>query len=156
MNHEKARKVVVARINVVDSGCWEWNKSIRPNGYARLTVERKNWYAHRLSYYGFKGDIENGMDVCHKCDNRKCVNPEHLFLGTRKDNMQDAVSKNRQASGDRLPQSKLSDAERIEVLDLIRYGFLYKTIGDWYEVTRHSINRIAINNGVRRNKCRKV
>ncbi|CAH9013021.1 putative homing endonuclease [Vibrio phage 199E37-1] len=151
-----ARKRIVDRIEVSDYGCWEWSLKIRPNGYARVTFLNDSWYAHRLSYFAFKGDIPFDSDVCHCCDNRKCVNPEHLFLGSRKDNMQDCVLKERQAKGERLPHSKLLDDERLQVLDLILFGFTYSEIGSWYGVTRHAINHIAIINGIRKRKCKKA
>lgn len=151
-----ARKRIVSRITVSDSECWVWSLKIRPNGYARMKFLGDSWYAHRLSYFAFKGDIPDGCDVCHRCDNRRCVNPEHLFLGSRKENMQDCVEKGRQARGEKLPHSKLSDAERAQVIDLIKYGFSYQEVGSCYGVTRHAINHIAIINGIRKRKCKKV
>jgi hypothetical protein len=78
-----------------DNGCWEFNGCKMPNGYGKVTVKKKTWLAHRYSYFINVGIIPDGMHVCHKCDNRSCINPKHLFLGTRKDNMQDMISKNR-------------------------------------------------------------
>lgn len=78
-----------------DNGCWEWTKSLGSHGYAHTANKGKNLRGHRVSYKLYIGKIPKGKLVLHKCDNRKCVNPEHLFLGTQKDNMLDMSKKNR-------------------------------------------------------------
>ena len=150
MNKEKIKSYIVNKVTVNQNKCWIWNGTPRENGYCRTSVKRKSWYLHRLSYFAFVGDIPDGYDVCHKCDVRNCCNPQHLFSGTRKDNMQDAVKKNRQSKGMMLPHARLTKEDKTEILDMARAGMHYKDIAKKYGVTRHSIGRVAILNGIRR------
>ena len=77
------------------TNCWNWKKSINKRGYGQMNIEGKPKEMHRISYKTFVGDIPTGLNVLHKCDNRKCINPEHLWIGTQKENIQDMISKGR-------------------------------------------------------------
>ena len=78
------------------NSCWEWTGATNRNGgYGQIGVRGKIIRAHRLSWVWVNNKIPKDMHVLHKCDNRVCVNPDHLFLGTQKDNMQDCVRKGR-------------------------------------------------------------
>lgn len=77
------------------NGCWIWLKSRDPGGYGHLVINGKLKQAHRISYESHKGPIPDGLVVCHTCDVRRCINPDHLFLGTKKDNAQDCLKKGR-------------------------------------------------------------
>lgn len=76
-------------------GCWNWTAAVRGAGYGAFLVNQKNYGAHRFSYLLTKGEIPKGLCVLHACDNRRCVNPAHLSLGTNKDNTADMISKGR-------------------------------------------------------------
>jgi hypothetical protein len=76
------------------TGCWNWKHSVRRD-YGRFKLHGKFEGAHRISYLFFKGPIDEGMLICHNCDNPRCVNPEHLFQGTHQDNAVDAYQKGR-------------------------------------------------------------
>lgn len=76
--------------------CWEWDGSVNKNGYGIFNYNYGYIRAHRWAYSFFIQPIEPGKMICHHCDNRKCVNPFHLFQGTAKDNALDMMGKNRQ------------------------------------------------------------
>lgn len=94
---DNPKEFLLARISKDDGGCWNWTGYVHHRSYALISVERgrRKIAAHRLSYEVFIGQVRSGMFVCHRCDNKRCINPEHLFLGTHADNMRDMSRKGR-------------------------------------------------------------
>lgn len=102
--------------------CWEWPKSTGSHGYGQLMIDKIPHTSHTLSYRFHTGEIPAGMVVMHSCDNRKCINPQHLLLGTHEDNIRDMWSKGRQRPNSVLPtgdahhNSRFTKVQQEEIL----------------------------------------
>ena len=126
---------------VDENGCWNWKGLMRKNGYGSIGRHGK---AHRASFELFFGPIPERMDVCHRCDNRRCVNPEHLFIGTRLDNMRDCKAKGRiartQRFGESNPASKLTSNIVLAIREEYRHERgQQRRLAKKYGVTRSTI-----------------
>jgi hypothetical protein len=96
MDMNKSEERFWAKVNKKETNeCWEWTGATNSRGYGSLVASTTKWLAHRYSYTISKGEIPTGLLVMHSCDNRKCVNPEHLSPGTHSDNMLDCANKGR-------------------------------------------------------------
>lgn len=152
----------VKRLSRVDekTGCWNWTSCLNQWGYGKLCSRYKHWIAHRFSWSVFNNkEIPKGMFVLHSCDNRKCVNPAHLRLGTHKENMKDMVERKRSCIGDKNTSrknphlqvrgskshhAKLNEAQVLEIKKMLFAGIKQRIIADLYGVQKTNINNINV------------
>lgn len=126
-------------------GHWIWQKSkVGGKEYGGLESKGRKLLAHRASYEAFVGEIPEGMNVCHTCDIRACVNPAHLFLGTQQDNQTDMVKKDRQAKGEAHGRKKLSEKNVIVIKHMLKEGIHQRKIAKRYGLTQAAISLINV------------
>lgn len=127
------------------SACHIWTGARLPKGYGfiKLPKQRKQIYAHRLSYLIHKGEIPKRIKVLHSCDNPPCVNPDHLFLGTAKINQQDMKSKGRSLFGERNALCKLIARDVLEIRAMYAAGVRQKKIAQVYGISQGEVSRIT-------------
>ena len=137
-NMKKVKERFYKKIEKVGE-CHEWTGHVMINGYGQFSKDGRAQYAHRVAYELAKGEIKDNLYVLHKCDNRKCVNPDHLFLGTFDDNMADMVIKQRQAHGMNNAHAKLTDSDVLEIRSMEGTN---RAIADKFNVSQPLISMI--------------
>lgn len=142
---QKRKKEILDKCKI-ENGCWRWYGSINKFGYGNSSFRCKRMLAHRLSWFLFNSEIPYGLDVCHKCDVRDCVNPNHLFLGTASDNVKDAFNKGRiRRDGKNHPGCKI-DQETIEkIFDMRNKGLMQIKIAELLGLHQTSVSKILRN-----------
>lgn len=128
-----------------ETGCIEWMRPTTENGYGRLMIGKRRIMAHRLAWQIENGPIPDGMSVCHRCDNPKCINPAHLFLGTNVDNMADMKAKGR-GNGPRGADNymaKLTDENVASIKQMLPY-MSQMQIAALFGVSQSTVSLIAL------------
>jgi hypothetical protein len=123
--------------------CWEWTGNVVGNGYGRWVEDGRLWSAHRYAWFRVFGKVPT-LCILHKCDNRICVRPEHLFEGTRSENTADMVAKGRAATGTRNGSARLTEAEIPEIRGALASGATLQSLADEYGVCIDTISKIKL------------
>lgn len=128
-----------------DGDCWEWRGHIDEGGYGRFPFAGKRRIAHRLSWIMETGANTGGLHVCHACDNRSCVRPSHLWLGTDADNTADMIAKGRfrHVSGVSHPSALVNDASVVLIRERYARGETQRAIAEDYGLDRTTIGCIV-------------
>jgi hypothetical protein len=127
------------------NGCWEWQKQISDNGYPHMHLLHNNKDikrgVHRVVFQIINGPTK--LFVCHKCDNRKCVNPFHLFCGTQLDNIRDMDKKNRRVNvylkGEKCIKSKLKNDDVLKIIEMKNSGTSLEDISYFFKITKSNV-----------------
>lgn len=131
-----------SKVNRLDDieACWEWRGTILGGRYGQLYYGTQKYLAHRVSWHIHNNTEYNpNVFVCHKCDNTKCVNPGHLFLGTAKDNYEDSRRKGRNLCGIKHPRAKLNEDQVREIRKSTKH---FRILAEEYGVSDGTIQHI--------------
>lgn len=124
------------------NGCWNWIASVNPKGYGQFQVRGKVVRSNRFAYFISRRSLKADEKVCHSCDNRLCCNPEHLFVGTPKENSQDMVKKGRSARGEKQHNHRLTIFQVQVIKEEIAAGASNVELGKVFGVSPSTISDI--------------
>ena len=139
-----------SRVNYGAAGeCWNWMHDLNSTGYGKFSLNNKTMMAHRVAFQIFGEAIPKGKVVCHSCDNRRCVNPAHLWLGTQSDNLKDAVKKGRMFRPDARASlngnTKLNWDDVREIRRQVLSGIRKADVARYFGVSNSTISNISNN-----------
>jgi len=132
----------IARFAVrAENGCLEWTGALNDAGYARMNIDKRNVRVHRLNWELTRGPVPAGVHVLHRCDNRKCIDPLHMFLGSDADNVKDMMAKGRGCIGERQGASKLTLLE-VQAIRSLPQHMTHKEVADIFQISFQQVSRI--------------
>ena len=149
MDRDSVRFLRKVRIDTGGTGCWQCLGAKLPRGYGRFYYEGRARYAHRVALQLLQGvRVPADRVVMHACDNPSCVNPDHLSVGTQRDNMRDASRKGRVVytqdwTGERNPKAKMSDRDRTDLMHASSRGASNRALAQHYGVTITRVQQIV-------------
>ena len=123
--------------------CWEWKGALLPGGYGVFTFNCKVVLAHRIVWELTYGEIEEGLNILHTCDNPPCCNPAHLWKGTNADNMHDRDNKGRNSKGSANGNTKLTEKDIIDIRNKREQGFSTTSLGHLYGIGKETARLIC-------------
>lgn len=145
---ERTQFYLCTRSKQKPSGCVEWVGGISPSGYGRISYVYSDVYkvsrAHMLSWVFYNGDYDRNLHICHKCNNRKCVNLDHLYLGTQKDNMDDMKRSGNALNGEKNHKSVLTLKEVQLFKPLLASGLSTTTVGRMFGYSKHTMHNLKV------------
>jgi hypothetical protein len=146
MEGDSLKDRLLRLVNKGSDGCWMWQGNVGPShGYGTIKFENKMYMAHRASYEQHCGDIPEGLLVCHKCDVRTCINPDHLFLGTHSDNNWDCADKGRKPRGESHHMTKLTESDVKKIRAIYKSGkHSQRQIGKMFGMHQANISLIVL------------
>jgi hypothetical protein len=118
--------------------CWNWTGSLDRYGYGKFRLDNQTFKAHRYSYQHYYGDFNESLHVLHHCDNPRCVNPHHLFLGTNRDNVADRTAKKRHGE----TSKRLTANEKAAILTAVEQGQSLQSLAQHFQVHISTIRRV--------------
>ncbi len=156
MSKERAKEKLLSNIEIVEglleTPCWIWAGRRNIDGYGIIHVGNGKGATHRVSWELHNGPIPDNLCILHKCDNPPCINPDHLWIGTHRDNIEDCIAKGRRGTcanggqkGENNPSAKLNEEQVAQIKFLLEEGQLTQAeIGGMFGVSRDAVNNIKL------------